>query len=806
AIVGRNVQSNQWQMTWSVGSGMTTAPISIWGTGSYADAFIADLNRDGREEIVARQVQTGKWFALGSLPTAIRTDPLGAWPAQSTYDTVQQGDFNGDLLPDWIGHDAVSGAWRSMTSVGTGGYTVMELAAPAFGYVATETGVADYDLDGRLDVLSRDATTGNRLLVSVVNGALNARPYSDWTAYGNSWADTLTLDFNGDGDSDLLARDASSGNWWLTTFVATTPTTRKVAQWTSSAAWQNRFTLDFDGNGSSDVLARDPITGNWHLLRMVDGIATSTVIANWSPGVTWTDFQVADLMGNGRPMIVARNATTNLWQGLWSSGSGFTTASLRGLAAGQTYVDTRVVRFFGDSREAVVTRDSQTGAWYAMWYGNAWFNLTPLGTWDPSGSWENVAVADLEADGRQELYGHDARSGQTWRLAFNGTTATNTVIAVSPMNQNLDLATAGRFTNSGRQSLLVRDPATSRWYALQFNGLLYGYTDLGVWSETASWTSTRVADFNRDGRHELVGYSTATSTWTARGFDSSNWVQTTVSSLPVSARVGDVPGASNATLRATILRDVPELAAAVAVRDVHTMAELLRNWVANAADSTLYSNPLMSGTRTPAESFYKYYVPDLAGSSCGGFSEFFIQVLKLFQIDSLTIGLGDETADLLHATVVVPILSNGQWRFEFFDPTFNCSFDNSWNGRTATYFDLVDAARSGFSTHLQLNEAATDNRRFISAVPISDPDLVLERFANGVYVYRWPGYGIDDYLDQNHDALVNNGYSPGLHGFYQLLPQVKSVFANNGSGNPSTSNSQRTAFLVELATRGIAVS
>ncbi|HET6426539.1 MAG TPA: VCBS repeat-containing protein, partial [Planctomycetaceae bacterium] len=47
AIVGRNVQSNQWQMTWSVGSGMTTAPISIWGTGSYADAFIADLNRDG---------------------------------------------------------------------------------------------------------------------------------------------------------------------------------------------------------------------------------------------------------------------------------------------------------------------------------------------------------------------------------------------------------------------------------------------------------------------------------------------------------------------------------------------------------------------------------------------------------------------------------------------------------------------------------------------------------------------------------------------------------------------------------------
>jgi hypothetical protein len=505
-------------------------------------------------------------------------------------------------------------------------------------------------------------------------------------------------------------------------------------------------------------------------------------------------------------MIVARDAASNLWHGMWSSGSGFTTASLRGLAAGSTYVDTRVVNFFGDQRETVVTRDQQTGAWYALWFVSGRFNLTSLGTWDPGGIFDTVVAADLEGNGREALYGHDVRSGQTWRLTFDGSSTVNTVVAVSAPNISLRLPTVGHFADAGRQSVLMQEGTTGRWYRFHFNGLIYGYLDLGIWSETQDWTATSVGDFNRDGRDDLFGHASTTSAWTTRSFDGSNWTQSTAGAWPSSGMVADVAGASNATLRATILADVPELAAAEAVRDIHTMAHLLRNWVANAADSTLYSNPLMSGARSAAEAFYANYTRDRAGSSCGGYSEFFIQVLKLFEVDSLTIGLGDEPAGLLHATVVVPILINNQWRFELFDPTFNCSFTNSFTGKTATYFDLVDAARSGSSGNLVLEEASNDNRRFISAVPLPDPYLVLDRVQDGVYVYRWPGYGIDDYVEVNRDTFINHGYSAGVHGFYQLFPQVKLVFANNGSGNLSTSNTQRTAFLVELAQRGIAIS
>lgn len=805
AIVGRNGQTNEWRMTWSMGSGFTTAPIAIWANGTYADAFVADVNLDGREDLVARRVESGQWFSLRSSPTRIDTVLLGTWPSQARYDVMQSGDFNADGRPDWIGHDTASGMWRGLISTGGGNYTNAQLAAPATGYVPDQAGVADFDANGRLDVYTRDQNTNNGLLISVLNNALVAERFHTWNAYGVNWTDAQTLDFNGDGDQDLLARDAGTGNWWMSRIAATTVTTEKIGQSNTAGSWQTRFARDFDGNGTTDLLERDAVTGDWHVLRMVNGIPTSTTVANWSASIGWTDFQVVDLFGNGRPMVVARNSTTNLWQGLWSSGAGFTSSSLRGLAPGVSYGDTRVVRFFGDQRESVVTRDPQTGVWYALWYGSNRFNLTSLGTWDPGGTWDMIVAADLEGNGRQSLIGHDAKSGQTWRLSFDGTSAVNTVISVSAGTLSLRLPTVGRFTETGHDSILVQETGTGRWYRLHHNGAIYGYLDLGVWSETTPWLTTSVGDYDRDGRDDLWGHSGATSTWTLRTWTGSDWSSMNVGNLPASGHVNDVAGASDATMRAIILQDVPGLAAAVTARDVRNIALLLRNWVANAADAALYSNLMLTDAAGAAEAYFRSYARDRAGSSCGGYSEFFVQVLKLFQVDSLTVGLGDKTADLVHSTVTVPVYINNQWRFEFFDPTFNCAFTNSLTNSRATYFDLIDAARSGSSGHIQVEQGSNQYREFLSAVPLNDPFLTLDHVDNGVYVYRWAGYGLDDYLDTSRDTFDAYGYAAGLQGFFQLFPQVHTVQINNGSGDQSTSNAQRTAFIVQLAQRGIAM-
>lgn len=805
AVVGRNPLTNEWRMTWSSGSGATTSTVNIWASGTYTDAFVADLNLDGREEVIARRVESGQWFALKSAPTSIQTELLGNWSPQARYDVLQSGDFNADGRSDWIGRDAATGAWWGLLSSGSGAYNSVQLASPETEFVPTLADVADYDLDGNLDVYVRDQNTNNGLLISAVNNALVAQRFHTWTAYGASWTDAQSLDFNGDGDKDLIARDAATGNWWMSTFIATTATTQKIGQSNPAGVWQTRFTLDVDGNGTTDLLERDSTTGDWHLLRMVNGVATSSIVANWSPSTTWVDFQVVDLFGNGRPMVVARNSTTNLWQGLWNSGGGFASSSLRGLAAGVAYGDTQVVRFFGDRRETVVTRDPQTGTWYALWYGSNRFNLTSLGSWDPGGTWDMIAAADLEGSGRQALYGHDAKSGQTVRLSFDGTTALNSVISVSAPNLALRLPTVGHFTDPTRDSILVQEAGTGRWYRLHHTGAIYGYLDLGIWSETLPWQTTSIGDFNRDGRDDIWGYSATTSSWSLRSWNGTSWASTTVTDLPATARVSDVAGASDATLRAIILHDVPNLAAAVEARDVRTIALLVRNWVANAGDSTFLSTLLLNDAAGAADAYFRAYVRNQAGSSCGGFSEFFVQTLKLFQVDSLTIGLGDNTANLLHATVVVPVLINNQWRFEFFDPTFNCSFTNTLNNSRATYFDIIDAARAHTANNMRIDQGANDYREFLSAVPLNDPVLTLDRVENGVYIYRWPGYGLDDYLTSNRDLFAAGGYSSGTLGFFELFPQVKNVHMNNGSGDQATSNAQRTAFLVQLAQRGIAM-
>ncbi len=805
AIIGRNAATNEWRLTWSAGSGYATATVSIWGAGTYADAQVADVNLDGREDLIARHVSTGRWYALKSSPTSIQTELIGTWQPNATYAKVWQGDFNGDTKIDLIGLDSSKQTWQGLLSTSGNSYSVQTYVNPEFGFNGTNLSLGDFDADGRLDVIGRGGGTHNWQTLTVTNGQLVANRFDTWTAFGTTWSDQHVIDFNGDGDTDLLARDSATGDWWLTTFKASTPTTAKIANWNPGSTWQSMHTVDFDGNGSVDVIARNATTGDWQLLRSVNGAITSTVIANWSTAVTWTDFQVVDLFGNGRPMIVARNSTTNAWQGVWSVGGGFSTGTLRGMVAGQNYVDTRVVEFFGDGREAVVTRDAQTGAWHALWYGSNRFNLTPLGTWNPNGTWEDVTVVDLEGNGREAIYGHDVVSGEWRRLGFDGVNASNTVVAATTANTSLQLTSVGKFLNTTQDVILSRNAITGNWQRLTFDGANYQLADIGLWDETTTWTTTSVGDFNRDGVADLFGRGTGPTGWSTRTFNGITWSNVAAGELAASAKIVDVPGASDATLRAVILRDLPGLSAALAAGDVRTSARLLRHWVANAADSALLSNPLLWESKGAADAYFGTYVHDSAGSTCGGISEFYVQVLKLFSIDSLTIGLGDVTADLLHTTVVVPIWEQGAWSFDIFDPTFNASFTDSLTNQAATYDQIVSAVKANNSSHILLEENSTANREFLSAVPISSSLLTLENVKNGVYVYRWTDYGIDDYLVTYQDTFAAHRYSPGLTGFLELLPQVKSVYANNGSGNPSISNDQLTSFIVRLATLGIAI-
>ncbi len=802
-IIGRNVQTNEWQLLWSVGSGFASSGVSVWAPGNYVDAQVADTDHDGREELIARQVATGHWYRMWSTPSFIPTELLAAWRPGASYDLVRQGDFNSDSHADWIGLETGTGQWNALLSSGTTGYTTATYTSSTANYQARNASVGDFDVDGRLDVMSQDAGTNNWQMVTVNNGQLTANRFQPWTAYGANWLDPVTADFTGDGDADLLARDAQTGDWWLTSINVTTPTTTRIANWSGVPQWEQLQSIDYDGNGSADVIARDPASGNWSVLRTVNGVVTSSVAANWSTAVNWIDFQVVDIFGNGRPMIVARNATTNEWQGLWSSGSGFATGSLCGLAVGRTYVDTQVVGFFGDGRQTVVTRDAASGTWYALWYAAGRFQLAALSTWNSAlGPWSGVTTADLDGSGRAAIYGFNAVLGEWRRLSFDGVAANDVAVIKDPALRAFDQVVVGRFLSPTRDTLLMHDANADHWLQISYGTTGYEYLDVGQWLETTGWTNLTVADFNRDDRDDLFGYS-SNAGWRARTFDGTRWNGVIAGVLGATGAVVDVAGASDNTLRASVLGDLPELSAALAAGETRTAARLIRMWVASAVDSVIYGDPLLISAPGPAESFYDSYVPNRAGSSCGGVAEFYIQVLKLFQIDSLSLGFGDNQADLTHSTVVVPVWENGQWSFEIFDPTFNCSFVNINSGVPVTFLDLVDSVRRNDTSDIAVEQASNDNREFLSTVPNASPQVTLDFISNGIYVYRWNDYSVDDYVETNQAVFAAFGYAPGIQGFYQLLPQLKSVHANRGAADPAVVLSQQAVFMYELAARGI---
>lgn len=804
AVIGRNLQTNEWRMTWSAGSGYATSGLTTWGAGTYADVQVVDVNLDGREDLIARQVASGRWYTLSSSPTSVQTELIGTWTPNATYISVWNGDFNGDGKVDLIGLGSGQTTWQGLLSTAGASYSTQTYSNPEFGFQPTDLAVGHFDGDGRLDVIGRGTGTRNWQTLSVINGQMTTTRFNTWSAYGTGANDRFGIDFNGDSRDDFLARDITTGDWWLTSYTGVTPAVSKIANWNPAVDWQSVLAVDLDGNGSTDIVGRNTTTGAWHLLRSVNGVVTTQVIGTWSTAVTWTDFQVADLLGNSRPMIVARNAETNLWQGLWNAGRGYSSSSLNGLTPGRTYVDTRVVNFFGDGRQAVVTRDASTGAWYAMWVGSNQFRLTNLGTWQPGGTWESVVAADLQGTGRQALYGHDAVSGQWRQITFDGVTSTSTVVAQTATNQSQELTSVGNFLDTSRDTILTRDVSTGNWQQLSHNGTAFEIVDLGTWSETTAWTTTWVRDFNRDGRADLFGAASPDSTWTARTYDGPDWRTMQVTGGTLDRTLVPVP--SDAELKNEIIARTPGLAQAIQNNDKFAIANYLLIWTALNVDDAM--EQAMADASLPivisqpvSYSYYELFKSNQGGVFCGGYAVMYQKLLLAFGIDALVMDYGDMSAGLTHMSVVIPHqVTNGSWKFYQFDPTLNFRLSDSTSGALLDLFEVMDREQNDLFNTVTVRQGSNAGRDWVRRSPQGpDPRYTLAGIDNGVYIYRRDDYSLNAHLSDYGTEMANGGFTPGPAGFLEL--QQREFFSVREGNNPNS----RAAFLQELQTRQIPV-
>ncbi len=279
-------------------------PAADVGADELAAFAKGDLDRDGRPDLLFRHAPTGRneaWLMNGTTRDARL--PLAETPAGLDWSVVGVDDFDADLGNDLLLWNQATGALQFWLMDGASRRAALPLSgAPTLAVNWRPSATGDFDHDGRPDLLWRNLTS-QKLVIWLLNGtakAGNLIPVPD-QAVDPNWEVVAALDFDGDGNRDLLWYNWSSG---------------KIVQWLMNAAVQRlagRFTAPpnaGDANwkvlaggdygtgaggtaGTNDVVWRNATSGRivvWHL--DLSGTRTAgtftTPDAPGPPATDWT--------------------------------------------------------------------------------------------------------------------------------------------------------------------------------------------------------------------------------------------------------------------------------------------------------------------------------------------------------------------------------------------------------------------------------------------------------------------------------------------------------------------------------------
>jgi aromatic ring-cleaving dioxygenase len=168
--------------------------------------------------------------------------------------------------------------------------------------------------DGQPDLLFQNQATSqlvywkmngfDMVLYSSLRPSFSGSP--DWKVVG-------TADFDGNGSSDLLFQNSSTGQlvyWLMNRFSLIQPGFISPSD-PGSPLWRVVGLADFNGDGQPDILFQNSSTGDlvvW-LMNGTD-LAEIGVLHPSTPGAGWQAASIIDLNNDGKPDILFQNQST----------------------------------------------------------------------------------------------------------------------------------------------------------------------------------------------------------------------------------------------------------------------------------------------------------------------------------------------------------------------------------------------------------------------------------------------------------------------------------------------------------------
>ncbi|MHA7238935.1 FG-GAP repeat domain-containing protein [Arthrobacter sp. TMS1-12-1] len=289
--------------------------VPVWATAGRLDYPSEALDRCRQPSFSGGRVYLSQWYD-DTRDYDVTCDPYAFTPLAIPASTLSRStaDFDGDWNSDLLARVTATGDLRLYRGKGNG--TVWSGVRIGTGWAsmnALET-PGDFDGDGKADVLAREAATGSLWLYRG-NGVGGWLPR---VRLGGGWNIMNSImgpgDFNGDQFVDVLARERATGTLWLYPGNGKGGWLLRVPV---GGNWNTFNSLlgpgDFDGDGQVDLLGREAATGylwlypgngrgGW-LPRVRVGTGWNVLTALMSPG---------DFNGDRTADVVARDSQGNL--------------------------------------------------------------------------------------------------------------------------------------------------------------------------------------------------------------------------------------------------------------------------------------------------------------------------------------------------------------------------------------------------------------------------------------------------------------------------------------------------------------